>query len=118
MATARKTPNGRYRIRVYDKHLQKYISFTADTKKKAEKLAADWQVGAAIKAANITIRDRAEEYIALRSNKLSPATIDKYRESLDNQLSKEFLDLRLDRLTDKNIISEVNRLSGKYAPKL
>ena len=117
MATARKQPSGNYRIRVYDKRTGKYISFTAETKRKAEKLAADWQVGAAVKAANVTIRDRAEEYIALRSNKLSPATIDKYRESLDTQLSKDFLDLRLDRLTDKDIIAEVNRLAGIYAPK-
>lgn len=117
MATARKQPSGNFRIRVYDKRSGKYISFTAETKRKAEKLAADWQVGAAVKAANVTIRDRAEEYIALRSNKLSPATIDKYRESLRNQLSPEFLELRLDRITDKDIIAEVNRLAGRYAPK-
>lgn len=117
MATARKLPSGNYRVRIYDKQKRKYISFTAETKKKAEKLAADFQVGAAIKAESVTIRDRAEEYIALRSNKLSPATIDKYRESLNNQLSKSFLDLRLDRLTDKDIIAEVNRLAGHYAPK-
>ena len=117
MATARKQPSGNFRIRVYDKRTGKYISFTAETKKKAEKLAADWQVGAAVKAACVTIRDRAEEYIALRSNKLSPSTIEKYRKAIDGQLSKEFLDLRLEQLTDKNIISEVNRLAGHYAPK-
>ena len=117
MATARKLPSGNYRIRVYDKKTGKVVSFTAETKKKAEKLAADFLVGAAVKAACVTIRDRAEEYIELRSNKLSPATIDKYRETIDNQLSKDFLDLRLDRVTDKDIIAEVNRLAGRYAPK-
>jgi integrase len=117
MATARKLPSGNYRIRVYDKKTGKCVSFTAETKKKAEKLAADFQVGAAIKASCVTIRDRAEEYISLRSNKLSPATIDKYRESLDNQLSADFLSLRMDQLTDKDIVAEVNRLAGHYAPK-
>lgn len=117
MATARKLPSGNYRIRVYDKQTGKYISFTAETKKKAEKLAADYLVGALIKASCVTIRDRAEEYISLRSNKLSPATIDKYRESLDNQLSADFLSLRMDQLTDKDIVAEVNRLAGHYAPK-
>ena len=117
MATARKLPSGNYRIRVYDKKTGKCVSFTAETKKKAEKLAADYLVGAAIKAACVTIRDRAEEYISLRSNKLSPATIEKYRKAIDGQLSPEFLDLMIDRLTDKDIIAEVNRLAGHYAPK-
>lgn len=117
MATARRLPSGNYRVRVYDKKTGKYISFTAETKKAAEKAAADYLIGSAIKASRVTVRDRAEEYIRLRSNKLSPATIDKYRETLDNQLSKEFLGLYLDRITDKDIIAEVNRLAGHYAPK-
>ena len=117
MATARKLPSGNYRIRVYDKKTGKVVSFTRETKKAAEKAAADYLIGASVKAASVTVRDRAEEYIALRSNKLSPATIDKYRESLDNQLSADFLSLRMDQLTDKDIIAEVNRLAGRYAPK-
>ena len=117
MATARKLPSGNYRIRVYDKKSGKVISFTAETKKKAEKLAADFLVGAAVKAASVTVRDRAEEYIALRSNKLSPSTVEKYRKAIDQQLSSEFVDLRIDRITDKDIISEVNRLAARYAPK-
>ena len=117
MATARKLPSGNYRIRVYDKKTGKVISFTAETKKKAEKLAADFLVGAVVKAASVTIRDRAEEYIELRSNKLSPSTIEKYRKAIDQQLSPGFVDLRLDQLTDKDIIAEVNRLAARYAPK-
>ncbi|MBR4555536.1 MAG: site-specific integrase [Ruminococcus sp.] len=117
MATARKLPSGNYRIRVYDKKTGKYVSFTAETKKKAEKLAADFQIGAAVRASCVTVRDRAEEYIAIRDNKLSPSTIEKYRKAIDQQLSPDFVDLRIDRITDKDIIAEVNRLAGKYAPK-
>lgn len=117
MATARKLPSGNYRVRVYDKNAKKYISFTAETKKEAERLASEWQFGKIIKSEAVTIRDRAEEYIRIRSNRLSPATVDKYREHLDQQLSKSFLSIRLDRLTDKDIIKEVNDLAGRYAPK-
>lgn len=117
MATARKLQSGNYRIRVYDKKTGKVVSFTRETKKAAEKAAADYLIGASVKAASVTVRDRAEEYIALRSNKLSPSTVEKYRKAIDQQLSSEFVDLRIDRITDKDIISEVNRLAARYAPK-
>lgn len=117
MATARKLPSGNYRIRIYDKRIGKYISFTAETKKLAEKQANDYLFDVQKKLDYRTIRDLAEEYIALRSNKLSPATIDKYQESLRHQLSDEFLSKRIDLLKDKDIISEINRLSAIYAPK-
>ena len=117
MATARKLPSGNYRIRVYDSKTGKYVSFTAETKKAAEKAASDFQIGAKIKAASVTVRDRAEEYIQLRKNKLSPSTIEKYYKAIDGQLSAEFMNTMIDRLTDKDIIAEVNRLAGRYAPK-
>ena len=117
MATAKKLPSGNYRIRIYDSKTKRYLSFTAETKKLAEKMAADYQVGHTIKASCVTIRDRAEEYISLRTNTLSPATIDKYRKSIDTQLSDQFLSIRLDRLIDRDIVAEVNRLAGHYSPK-
>lgn len=117
MATAKKLPSGNYRIRIYDSKTKRYLSFTAETKKLAEKMAADYQVGHTIKASCVTIRDRAEEYISLRTNTLSPATIDKYRESIDTQLSCQFLSIMLNKLTDKDIVAEVNRLAGRYSPK-
>lgn len=117
MATARKLPSGNYRIRVYDKRTNKYMSFTAETKKLAEKKASDYLFGKVIAASNNSIRAMAEEYIELRSNKLSPSTIEKYKKSIDKQLSDDFLDISIDKLTDKDIIAEVNRLAGHYAPK-
>lgn len=117
MATARKLPSGNYRVRVYDKRIGKYVSFTDKTKKLAEKQANDYLFNIKLKAECRTIRDLAEEYIELRSNKLSPATVDKYRESINNQLSQDFMNARIDLLTDKEIIKEVNDLSARYAPK-
>lgn len=117
MATAKKLPSGNYRIRVYDKRIGKYVSFTDKTKKLAEKQANDYLFNISFRAEHQTIRDLAEEYIELRSNKLSPATIDKYHESINKQLSEDFLCKRIDLLTDKDIIQEVNNLSGLYAPK-
>lgn len=45
MATAKKLPNGNYRVRVYDKSTGKYKSFTAQTKREAERAAAEWLSG-------------------------------------------------------------------------
>ena len=44
MATAKKLPSGSYRVRVYDKNTGKYKSFTAETKKEAELMAAEWLI--------------------------------------------------------------------------
>jgi hypothetical protein len=41
MATAKKLPSGNYRVRVYDKSTGKYKSFTAQTKREAERAAAE-----------------------------------------------------------------------------
>lgn len=121
MATARKLPSGSWRVRVYDSTTGKYKSFTSDDtsakgKRKAEKMADDYLLGLQIKANDTSIQAAIEEYISLRSNRLSPATIDKY-EKVYKQLSPEFLRLKMDKITDKDIIAEVNLLSGKYAPK-
>lgn len=42
MATARKLPSGRYRVRIYDKVTKKYKSFSAEDKRTAERMASDW----------------------------------------------------------------------------
>ena len=45
MATAKKLPSGSYRVRVYDKITDKYKSFTAPTKREAERLANEYLDG-------------------------------------------------------------------------
>ena len=45
MATPKKLPSGKWRVQVYDKDTRKRVSFTADTKRKADLLAIEWQEG-------------------------------------------------------------------------
>lgn len=116
MATARKMPSGNYRIRIYDKRLKEYKSFTAPTKRQAEKMAQDYLCGLKIKVSNVTIKDKIKEYIALRSNKLAPTTIETY-EKVYQRMSEDFLLSKIDTITDNDIIKEINRLSALYAPK-
>ena len=116
MATAKKMPSGNYRIRVYDKRLNKVISFTAPTKKEAERQATDYFINQPT-VDELTIGQRIDDYIDLKCNVLSPTTIDKYRNVKKNQLSKTFLDVQICALTGVQIQGEINRLSGQYAPK-
>lgn len=122
MATARKLPSGSWRVRVYDSSTKKYKSFTCSDptsrgKKTAEKMADDYLLGLRIKATDNSLRSRIEDYINIRRNKLSPTTIEKY-EKVYKQLSEPFIELPMTKITDKDIIAEVDYLCGKgYAPK-
>lgn len=121
MANARKLPSGSWRIRVYDSSTGKYRSFTCDDptqkgKRIAEKMASDFLLGLKIEATDDTLRSKIRDYIAIRNKRLSPTTIEKY-EKVYQQLSESFLDTSLDKLSDKDIMREINALSAKYAPK-
>lgn len=118
MATAKKLPSGSYRVRVYDKVTGKYRSFTAPTKREAEHKAAEFlRYRVDTRDAKLTVREVCQRYINERSNVLSPASIDRYQRILDKQLSEDFKDTYLDKLSESIITDEVNRLCGKYTPK-
>lgn len=118
MATAYKLPSGNYRVRVYDKDTGKYRSFTAEKKKQAELAAQEWLNG---KAKSPLVEKRVGEcidnYIALKESLLSPTTIDKYRNIKKNQLSEDFLSLKLTAVNGLTVQNEVSRLAKQYAPK-
>lgn len=115
MATARKLPSGNYRVRVYDKTTKKYKSFTAETKKEAERLANEYQNKPP--ATELTISEGIDGYINLKRNILSPTTINKYENTKKCQLSYGFMSKPIKDITSIDIQAEINRLSGKYAPK-
>lgn len=99
MAKATKLPSGMWRVRVLEytdsdkkKH---YKSFTADTKKEAEYLAADYYANKREKyksSANITLHEAFRRYID--NAVLSPSTLRQY-----NQIAR----LRLQSVMDKKI---------------
>ena len=126
MATARKLPSGNYRCRVYlgkENGKDTYKSFTAKTKKEAEKLAIDYLNDYSNKrkqkAKEITFAKALEEYIELKEKVLSPSTIRGYK-SLERNFSKKFprfYQSRLCDITQEDIQKVISSLSVTNSPK-
>jgi len=76
MPKAKKTSSGRWKVTIYDykdstgKVHRK--SFTADTKREAERMAAEYQQGPAL--ADLTVGEAVKRYIDLKKAVLSPST--------------------------------------------
>lgn len=97
MATAKKLPSGSWRCQVFshyetvtdkdgkEKKKRIYESFTASTKKEAERQAAVWAADQeAARPENITIYEAVSRYIAVKETVLSPSTIAGYRRMQKN----------------------------------
>ena len=64
------------------KKIRKYKSFTADSKKEAERLAAVWEYDQAQNAGKLSVHDAIEQYIDVKETALSPSTVTGYRSYL------------------------------------
>ena len=62
--------------------VRKYKSFTADSKKEAERLAAVWEYDQAQNAGKLSVHDAIEQYIDVKETALSPSTVTGYRSYL------------------------------------
>ena len=115
---AKKLPSGSWRCRAYDSKTGKTKSFTASTKKEAEFMANEWLTGRKqVPLVDKTLSACIDDYLELKSELLSVSTADKYRRTKNNQLSAAFLDMKLSEIDSLAAQKEINRLSGKYAPK-
>ena len=88
MATAKKRGK-RWRCLVFShydyedgKKIRRYKSFTADTKREAERLAAVWEYDREQNAGRLTVHDAIEQYITVKEAALSPSTVTAYRSYL------------------------------------
>ncbi len=115
MATAKKLPSGAYRVRVYDKHTQKYKSFTAPTKREAERLANDYLDGLTSRISP-TLETAATEYINARAAVLSPTTISCYKVILKNNMTR-LLNRPINEITPQEVQDWVNELTVQKTPK-
>lgn len=110
-------PSGSYRCRVWDSAAKKQRTFIADTDIEAIQMAREWKLGHEIKkAAPDTLGDCIEKYIELKSNILSPTTVDGYRR-IKNRLAPALLGKSVQRITAEDLQAEVNRLSGQFSAK-
>ena len=118
---AKKLPSGRWRCRVYDGTDQSgkkvYKSFTADSKKEAELMAAKYAAKhKASGTADRTLRDAYARYIEIKQNTLSPATVREYDRAAKADFP-ELMPLRLSRITQEAVQSAVNVMSASHSPK-
>ena len=127
MATAKKLPSGSWRCRIYDytdeKGNQHYKSFTADTKRKAEKLADIYLDACAernrtARIDRITVQEALTRYIDAKSGVLSPSTLRGYRKMAANDFGNiedvDIFDLTSERL--QRFISSLTR-NRRRSPK-
>lgn len=115
MATAKKTPSGKWRVQIFlgnnkdGKKTKK--SITASTKRDAEKLAEDFlrkMEQAEAEKQITTVRQAVRNYIDIKRNILSPATIHGYETILDNRLQSVMkIDIyKLDSIAMQRAINE------------
>ena len=122
MANAKKLPSGRWRVRVYDgknaEGKDTYKSFTADTKRQAEYLAAEYLAGKRSRTASDsrTLAEAYARYIEIKRNTLSPSTVKEYVRASNHDFP-ELMPLRLSRLTQEAVQSAVNIMAATHSPK-
>ena len=86
MPNAKKTKAGTWKITIYDYKDSKgkihQKTFTASTKREAERLAREYQEGP--KLADLTVGEAVESYIAIKEATLSPSSIRGYQSNYHN----------------------------------
>lgn len=120
MATAKKLPSGSWRVNLYigkdDNGKRIYKSFTADTKKEAEFLAAAYNLKRKETPKDITVGNAIDGYIASKENVLSPTTIAEYRQTRRNKLQR-LMDVPLNKLDNIMIQQAINEDASRLSPK-
>ena len=121
MATAKKTPSGMWKVRVYShttpdgkKH---YKAFTAATKQEAEQQAARF-AGTADRASrsDLTVKEAVTRYIDAKEGVLSPSTVRAYK-IMRNHCFDEIGTMRIRRLTTEQVQTFVSHLAADKSPK-
>jgi len=122
MAKAKKLPSGAYRCQVFDytdfHGKRHYKSFTADTKKEAEFMAAEFMMSKKDKgkASTKTFGQALEDYISIREPVLSPRSIINYRRMQKNDLSN-LSDIKIADITQELVQHIINEDIKIHAPK-
>lgn len=121
---ATKLPSGSYRTSVFigydDKHKRRYKSFTAETAKKADLLALQWQSAhPSDTLSGLTVKKALAAYIRQKEAVLSPSSIRGYK-SIQKMLKADYDGIdnkRLEDLTRDDLQTFVNDLSCQKSPK-
>ena len=116
MATAKKLPSGKWRVRTCDDGVRR--SYTADTKKEAERLAA---IGIEEERLNrirdMTLEEAIEAYIATcKAQGYSPSTIAEYTARKKASYPK-IIKTKLSRLTAHDIQAQIDERAANHSVK-
>ncbi len=121
MATAKKLPSGNWRVNLYigktPDGKRQYKSFTAETKKEAEFLAAQYNIDRREQlCADLTLNAAMSRYIESKENVLSPMTIRGYEVVKNNYLTS-LMPLKLSDITQEAVQNDINGMVAKYSSK-
>lgn len=138
MAKAKKLPSGNYRCLAYShsetvldssgapvldqkgkpKKKRIYESFTAETKKEAEFLAAEFELNKklSVKPKNMTLKEAIDKYIDSSDGVLSPTTISGYRKIQGNAF-QDIMNIRLSDLSNDVLKRSVNAEAKRPSKK-
>lgn len=120
MASAKKLPSGNWRARVFYKGTngeERCESFTAETKKEAEFLAAQFRLKRKEQAdTKLTLRTASERYIDIKRNVVSPSTIRGYMVIMRNYL-QDLWPLRVNDITQEAVQISINKLAANHSAK-
>ena len=92
------------------------MSFTADTKRGAELLAAQWLADRTERPADMTVYDAISAYIDSKNNTLSPSTVRGYRIAQRNAY-ENIKNKKIGQLTAADLQSWANSNAAKYSAK-
>lgn len=120
MPKAKRLPSGSYRCRVYDgtrDGKQIYKSFTAQTKKEAERLAAVYAASRHISTDNdYTVKEAMERFLTVNRDTLSGSTYTAYRAMYRNDF-KGIQQIKIAKLTQENVTVWLTDFSRTHSPK-
>ena len=98
--------------------IRKYKSFTADTRKEAERLAAVWEYDQAQNAGKLSVHDAIEQYIDVKEAALSPSTVTGYRSYLKTGKYEPLEDLDVSEVDQRGLqLWVAYMLEEDYKPK-
>ena len=124
MPHAKKLPSGSWRCRVFDhyeitpdgRRKQVNRSFTASTRREAEKQATEWMYGKRAQYTTLTVQQAVQGYIEAKEHVLSPSTIRSYR-SMERTAFQQIGYLELTALTSQKAQRWINQISRSDTPK-
>lgn len=120
MATAKKLPSGNWRVNQYiGKDLsgkRSYKSFTADTKKEAEYMAAEYLMTHRTKPEDKTFLEAIQDYINSKDNTLSVSTIRGYHIIMNNAID-DIKNIKLCDINEITLQKWTNNNAKKYSAK-